>query len=218
MSDATEPPRCVWSSASPTSAASMRSRESRAASSADRPYGVGFAAATAAVAHRSRRPRSIVGAVCYGVDAADSSRIGSIQVGSTMCGTGVWSRSTSAPAASSTAAASTANCAGITGSSEPWAIATGTPSSRSGVERPALDARQEAGHRDDRGRPWPVGAEAHRPAHHGALREPAEHDAVDRHGQGVEERASRGADVEERLRVGRRDAAERVPVAPPGGR
>ena len=88
----------------------------------------------------------------------------------------------------------------------------------SGVERAAVDPRQEARQRDDRRRPRPARAEAQRAAHHRALREAAEDDAVHRHRQPVEECRELWRRRVEGRRVGRRDPAERVPVAPPGGR
>ena len=99
MSDATEPPRCVWSSASPTSAGACP-RSYAGSSHGDR--------AGDHLAER-REPR----------------RVDRVRHGETR-------RSTSTPAASRTSAASSPNRAGMTGSREPCATATGTPARRSG--------------------------------------------------------------------------------------
>ena len=115
-------------------------------------------------------------------------------------------------------AAARPNSTGITGSSEPWATAIGVAVELVEVELEALHLGHEAGERDDRGRPRPAGAEAERPAHHGALREAAEHDPVDRHRQPVEERR------QPRRSVGKNVAGSgvgmppsRYQCAPPGG-
>src|SRR5438105_3178860 len=84
------------------------------------------------------------------------------------------------------------------------------------VELEALDDGDEAGEGDDRRRPRSILAEPERVAHHGALREAAE-DRVLRRDPGLsrERVEPAGGAVEgrvERLRVGRRDAAERVPM------
>ena len=75
----------------------------------------------------------------------------------------------------------------MTGSSEPCAIATGTPASRSGSSGQPSTCGRKPESAIDRGRPRAAGAEAHRPAHHRALREAAEHDALRRDRQRVEE-------------------------------
>ena len=56
------------------------------------------------------------------------------------------------------------------------------------VELEPFHLRHEPGQRHDRCRPRPARAEPERPAHHRALREAAEDDAVDRHRERVEER------------------------------
>ena len=103
------------------------------------------------------------------------------------------------------------------------------------VERPVRDQHREAletgerraskpstrGRKPDiaiipagRGRPAP---ERHRPAHHRALREAAEDDAVERYRKLLEQRCEQRHGAVERLGIGCGDAAEPVPVAPPGG-
>ena len=85
------------------------------------------------------------------------------------------------------------------------------------VELEAVDSGQKAGERDDRGRAFRRAApEAERPAHHGALREAAEHRPLERNGERVEPGRRRLERRPEGCRVGRRDPAERVPVRASG--
>ena len=110
--------------------------------------------------------------------------------GSIVCGTGVSRHSSSAPAAADALDRGAAELdrdhrvERAVGDRDRIAVETRQ------VELEALHLRHEARQRHDRRRPGPARAEAERPAHHGALREAAEDDALHRHRQRVEERRS----------------------------
>ncbi len=84
------------------------------------------------------------------------------------------------------------------------------------VELEALDGRDEAAQRDQRGRRRAAAAEPERVAHHGALREAAEHGARRGHPRGlckrVEPRRHQRQRLEEGLRIGVADPRDHVPV------
>ena len=148
---------------------------------------------------------------------ATSSRSGPIHSGSTMCGTGVDSRSTFAPAPARHLLRLGRELRRDHGIERAVRDRDRDVLEARRVERPPLDTRHEPGHRNERSRARTVGAEAHRVAHDRPLREAAEHDALDRHREVVEKRGETGRRLVERRRIGCRDPAERVPV-PSAGR
>ena len=85
----------------------------------------------------------------------------------------------------------------------------------------ALDLRDEAAERDQAGGPWAVGAQPEGVGHHGALREPAQDQALGLDAvlaeQLVQPPSHQAVRRLERIRVGEPDLADHVPV-PPAGR
>ena len=84
------------------------------------------------------------------------------------------------------------------------------------IERIALDRWDEPREREDAGRRWPARRQAERERHHGALREPADHRALERHadllGEPIDERGGLLEALSERGRVRKADALDEIPV------
>ncbi len=185
MSEATEPPRCVCSSARPSTGRAMARNSTRAEATA----AYGMAAWTNACS--SGRTR-----------------------GSIVCGTGVSRQRRSAPACTHALGCRPTELDrddGVVG-----AVCHGdrVAAETCQIELEALRLGHEARQSHDCRRARPARAEAEGPAHHGTLREAAEHDTLQGHRERVEEGGRALERGEERFGVGCGDAAEAVPVRP----
>ncbi len=129
-----------------------------------------------------------------------------------MCGTGASRQRTFAPAACTRSRGGTSELRRDDRVEGAVRDRDRVPLETAEVELEALHLGHEPGERHDRRRPRPAPPEPERPAHHGALREAAEDDLLEWHGKRVEERGRGFERREERLGIGRRDAAEPVPV------